>query len=154
MEPITNEPRAISDKVRTIIFVRDGPTCQVCGADVTIKTFMAGHLIDDAVGGKATARNLVVMCARCNAIKPHHRTREAALRWAQSGGTDMKGSESRYSNNEGNKADVNVNPIPQLNPATPLPSPIDAKDAVLHLFARVIANQIVRQAAAKAEGSE
>lgn len=67
--------RAISKETRAYVLVRNGFTCQMCGAvagephpyDPTRKTRLhLGHVIDKSMGGTDDASNLRAICSVCN----------------------------------------------------------------------------------------
>lgn len=74
----------INKEIRRAAYNRDGGKCQVCKQDVDFDLFECGHIIDRVMGGKSELDNLVVMCLRCNKVKPRHSNREDFDRWVQS----------------------------------------------------------------------
>ena len=71
----------ISDRVRQEVFTRDGHACVRCGvaagerfADKPQMTarLSAAHIYPGALGGRATADDLVTACQRCNESIRHH----------------------------------------------------------------------------------
>jgi hypothetical protein len=75
------------NKLRELVWERDGHTCRVCGLDMrNIKAWYdCGHIIDRLRGGPDELDNLVTMCVYCNQNKPLHDTREDYEQWLRAG---------------------------------------------------------------------
>ena len=69
-------PRTPLRLSRRNVFLRDGHTCQYCGAssDLTID-----HVLPRSRGGSSGWENLVTCCRRCNLAKGHRTPEEAGL---------------------------------------------------------------------------
>lgn len=55
------------------VFLRDGYTCQYCGADVSKRTATLDHVLPVSHGGKTTFENTVCACGTCNANKGNNK---------------------------------------------------------------------------------
>ncbi len=66
-----NEPRderTISNKLKSLVMIRDNSTCQMCGKNVKddhIKVHI-DHIVPYSWGGKTELDNLQVLCSECN----------------------------------------------------------------------------------------
>jgi len=54
---------------KRLLLLRDGYTCQYCGAPGSAATLTADHVVPRAVGGATTWDNVVACCAACNEKK-------------------------------------------------------------------------------------
>jgi hypothetical protein len=70
VEPAANfsrAPRAISWRLRARVLMRDGATCQMCGASPQSGAKLhVDHLIPWSRGGQTTLENLRILCVQCN----------------------------------------------------------------------------------------
>ncbi len=64
---------------RRAVFIRDGYTCQYCGA----RAESIDHVIPRSRGGKHVWENVVAACRRCNARKMNRLPSEAGLKLAR-----------------------------------------------------------------------
>ena len=60
------DPGAIADRVRALVWRRDGGRCVVCGRT---EELAFDHAIPQSEGGASTVNNVVVMCSRCSEKK-------------------------------------------------------------------------------------
>ena len=51
------------------ILLRDGYTCQYCGATPAVQLLTLDHVVPRALGGRSTWENMVAACRACNARK-------------------------------------------------------------------------------------
>jgi 5-methylcytosine-specific restriction endonuclease McrA len=73
--------RRIWFDLRNDVYERDEGICQVCQRPVSYPKFQVGHIVDRYMGGSDTLDNVVVMCERCNTLKPYHRSKEEYGEW-------------------------------------------------------------------------
>lgn len=78
------------ERIRDEVLRRDESTCVVCRATLKPEMSEIGHIIDESIGGAYTTDNLVVMCARCNKLKPRHSTRKEFEEWVLSKDWDRR----------------------------------------------------------------
>jgi hypothetical protein len=72
-------------RIRRIVFERDGAICQICGAQLKWDVnYECGHIVDRIMGGSDRPSNLLAMCIRCNRdLKPLHGSKAEFFDWAQ-----------------------------------------------------------------------
>ncbi|HVM29562.1 MAG TPA: HNH endonuclease [Candidatus Limnocylindrales bacterium] len=66
VSPAARRRETISDEVKMFVWKRDGGACVKCG-DRQLLEF--DHIIPFSKGGSNTARNLQLLCQRCNRAK-------------------------------------------------------------------------------------
>jgi len=67
IKPIEQKPsRHISEKVRTYVWRRDEGKCVECGSKMNLEY---DHIIPYSKGGSSTARNIQLLCEKCNRKK-------------------------------------------------------------------------------------
>jgi 5-methylcytosine-specific restriction endonuclease McrA len=76
------------NRIRKIVWERDGGTCQVCGEilEWDYWGWECGHIVDRCMGGSDRPSNLEVMCYWCNHRKPPHKTKAEYYEWVKNGG--------------------------------------------------------------------
>lgn len=61
------------------VFLRDGFTCQYCGARRPIRELTFDHIVPRCRGGRTTWENVVTACAPCNIRKGSRLPRESGM---------------------------------------------------------------------------
>jgi 5-methylcytosine-specific restriction endonuclease McrA len=64
---------------RSNVYLRDSHRCQYCGNREAASELTLDHVHPRSRGGRATWRNIVVSCFRCNARKADRRPEEAGM---------------------------------------------------------------------------
>jgi len=61
--------RTLSVRDRQILWERTGHRCQACGKELDFTEMQVGHKTAASKGGRATLRNSVCLCYRCNKLQ-------------------------------------------------------------------------------------
>jgi len=64
--PVDDERQPVSDEVKMFVWQRDGGKCIKCGSKENLEY---DHIIPFSRGGSNTARNIQIMCEKCNREK-------------------------------------------------------------------------------------
>ncbi|MBN8526645.1 MAG: HNH endonuclease [Planctomycetes bacterium] len=76
----TRRRRAIFDAAsRTVVFTRDGFTCQYCGVRVSMATGTRDHVMPRSRGGPDLLSNVVTACRACNTRKGDRTPTESGM---------------------------------------------------------------------------
>jgi len=76
----TRRRRAIFDSAsKSVVFTRDGFTCQYCGVRIGMGTGTRDHVIPKSRGGPDTLSNVVTACRACNARKSDRSLAESGM---------------------------------------------------------------------------
>src|SRR5687767_10571746 len=67
--PVVAERRAISRRLRFVVFERDGFACRYCGGRAPEARLELDHIVPVAEGGTDDRGNLVTSCSTCNSGK-------------------------------------------------------------------------------------